>query len=377
MRSRGSPGWSGSSGRPSPRAGGTEKPTRAALLGFVLAPQEAPPAPPDDGTVGFFRAVGEANEVREVFRRCADRRLAFDDVEIVSADAGTYGPLIYETALRLSGENAKAEGLPVTFADGLSARYFRPGRALAAWVEWVRGGFAPEPLARMIQEGLLALPAAEPGRAGRARMAAVLRSLPIGAERGRYLPAIDAHIRAAETRLRRPGGGEDDGDGAGQSGKLRLETLRGLRRVVGDLLDLAPDGAGGPVAALETALKLLERSARVAGEMDGYARQKLGQEISALRDCLADGRAVPGFEAWDWLADLPASIRLGGQGPRPGCVHVSGIEGGGHSGRAHVFVVGLDDARFPGGSRQDPLLLDDERRQLPGSLPTATARLAA
>lgn len=357
-------------------AGG--QPSRAALLRFVLAPQEAPPAPPDDGTASFFRAVGEANEVREVFRRCLEKRIAFDDVEIVATDVGTYIPLIYETALRLGGAAAKAESLPVTFADGLPARYFRPGRALAAWVEWVRGGLPQEPLARMIQDGLLLPPSAEDGGAGRARMAAALRSLRIGAGRGRYLPAIDAHLRATESRLNKPTGGEDDeGDKTKEAGKLRLETLRSLRRLIDNLLNLTPDVAAGPVDVLDAALKLLEASKRATSKMDGYASKELCKEIADLKSCLADGQAVPGFDAWDWLADLPASTPLGGQGPRPGCVHVSGVENGGHAGRGHTFVVGLDDARFPGGSRQDPLLLDDERRALSGHLPTATARLAA
>src|SRR5439155_23588209 len=39
------------------------------VLRWLLDPPLAPP-PPRDGTVQMFRAVGEANEVREVLRRC-------------------------------------------------------------------------------------------------------------------------------------------------------------------------------------------------------------------------------------------------------------------------------------------------------------------
>ena len=48
---------------------------------------------------------------------------------------------------------------------------------------------------------------------------------------------------------------------------------------------------------------------------------------------------------------------------------------GGHSGRSHTFIVGLDDSRFPGTGLQDPLFLDGERRAVSPQLPTATGDL--
>ena len=57
-------------------------------------------------------------------------------------------------------------------------------------------------------------------------------------------------------------------------------------------------------------------------------------------------------------------------------VHVAHILAGGHSGRPHTFIVGLDDGRFPGAGLQDPILLDDERKELSRELPTAGRELA-
>ena len=45
----------------------------AMLLRWLPSPTEAP-APKKDGTAEIFRAVGEVNEVREVFRRCLEAR---------------------------------------------------------------------------------------------------------------------------------------------------------------------------------------------------------------------------------------------------------------------------------------------------------------
>jgi RecB family exonuclease len=62
-------------------------------------------------------------------------------------------------------------------------------------------------------------------------------------------------------------------------------------------------------------------------------------------------------EAVDGLAVDSAS-------PAPGHVHAARLGRGGWSGRPWTFVLGLDEARFPGPPRQDPVLLDSEREAL-------------
>ena len=55
---------------------------------------------------------------------------------------------------------------------------------------------------------------------------------------------------------------------------------------------------------------------------------------------------------------------------------MANVLAGGHSGRPHTFIVGLDDSRFPGARLQDPILLDDERRGLSRELRTSASDLA-
>ena len=57
-------------------------------------------------------------------------------------------------------------------------------------------------------------------------------------------------------------------------------------------------------------------------------------------------------------------------------MHVANVLSGGHSGRPHTFIVGLDDSRFPGSRLQDPILLDEERRGLSKELRTSSSDLA-
>ncbi len=345
--------------------------TDADHLAWIQTPADAPP-PVGDGSVELVRAVGEAAEVREVLRRCAAGGIPLDHVEVLHTDAGTYGPLFYELAATVGG----GERLPVTFAEGIPTRYTRPGRALQAWLEWVRGDHPQAVLVRMIQDGLVRVP--EQAGLGLARLGALLRSVPIGAGRERYLPALDAALRGAEHQ--HAGLARADAAVGTDAARAAVEAKRAglalLRALVQELLARTPARDAGQGAVLAGAEAFLTGLARAATELDQYAAVRLLDEIRGLAAALPEGDALAGLDVWEWLAALPAGLRVAGQGPRPGCLYVAPLLQGGHSGRPHTFVVGLDDARFPGGGAQDPVLLDGEREALHAELSTAAHRQA-
>ncbi|MDI6830387.1 MAG: PD-(D/E)XK nuclease family protein [Actinomycetota bacterium] len=349
--------------------------TDAALLAWVDRPAEAP-APAGDGSVEFFRATGEANEVREVLRRCAASGIPFDEVEILHTDYQTYVPLIYEICHALWEDG---EDMPVTFAEGIPVRYSRPGRALAGWLSWVLEGFPQEALARMLEDGLLETEDGD-GVRNFSVLAAVLRSLPIGLGRERYGEVIRGELDRDPSPRERNGRFEDGGDEeAGErEGSIpgRSSALRSLSSLLDALLSPVPRDPGAASELLAAAEDFLSRRVRCTGELDEYARRKLlkgVRELSAgLRDC---GTGAPDIVGR--LRELADSSRVEGKSPRPGCLHVASLRGGGHSGRSHVFILGLDDGRFPGAGLQDPLLLDSEREAISDELPTAAGRMAA
>src|SRR5262249_42646054 len=126
----------------------------AALLRWLPAPADAR-LPKNDSSATLFRAVGEANEVREVLRQALAAGWPLDQIENLVSDRQTYVPVIYETFARLLADGEGVDDIPVTFQEGLSARQLRPGRALAAWLTWIGDDYPQPSLVRMIREGLL------------------------------------------------------------------------------------------------------------------------------------------------------------------------------------------------------------------------------
>lgn len=148
-----------------------------------------------------------------------------------------------------------------------------------------------------------------------------------------------------------------------------------LLELVSNLLGVSPGLDIPPAELLRAAERFIEGVARKVNELDNYAAVALLDRIRELKRWVEEDPAPLSLNTAEWLADLPRSVRVGGSGPRPGCLHVDHLLSGGHSGRRHTFIIGLDDGRFPGSGMNDPLLLDHERERLSADLPKASSNL--
>ncbi len=296
------------------------------------------------GTLRFRVADCIADEARSVFRFLLEHEIPLDQAEIVCVDVDGYLPALL-TAAR-EAFPAVPDQLPLTCHGGLPAQLSRPARLLAAWLDWLAADAAPSGLARILWDGLLRAGSRDGSGAGGidgSRFAAHIMTLPINtgpeewlAVLGRFQPDQDADIRAAE---------------------------EWLARTLPEILPLAGDGARLDLARADEVLRAAEAVLELGaggGKFDAYARKALRETILAWRPWCD----WPGFDAVAWLGNCLQSLKIMGLGPLPGRVHIAGMADGGHSGREWTFVLGLDDSRFPGGSRQDPVLLDKERRHL-------------
>jgi PD-(D/E)XK nuclease superfamily len=351
----------------------------AGLLRWLPEPASAPAAV-DDGTAGIFSAVGEANEVREVLRTCLSRGYKFDEVEILYTDSETYVPLIYELLVSSEAEPSLGDqGLPVTFAEGIPTRYSKPGRALIAWTTWLRKGYVQQTLAQMIQDGLLDLPGMDRKVFSFSGLATLFREVGIGFDRDRYVPKMVEKISELQRKVAdtAPSGhhkGRDDRMHS-ELNHLKLEGLNILLRGVEKLRAVSPPEGCTSAEILGAAKKFLEELALSDTELDNYALRALMDHINEMESWTNRDSAVLSLDLWEWLSSLPKTVKVGGSGPRPGCLHVAHALSGGHSGRKHTFIIGLDDSRLPGTGLNDPLLLDEERERLSPNLPKATAEL--
>lgn len=293
--------------------------------------------------VSYFRAAGEENEIREIFRRAIAGKIPFDQIEVLYTDRETYLPLAYELS--------REYGVPATFVDRIRVTFTRPGRAVLGYLDWLAGGLADDDLRRLITGGFLDLEKLSGSARLTPRAAArILQDAGIGWGRERYLPRLDASEKEAA----------DEG---------AREEIRGVKKIAENLLAIAPqtDGRGklrlGDLA--DSCRRLIENYASSSSELDGTALVVLPSIISDL--AFLQEEAVGLGDAIRRIHEAVSELYVGGSEvtyPRPGHLHFAGYQDGGYTGRPHTFLVGFGESRFPGAGLQDPVLLDGERRRV-------------
>jgi RecB family exonuclease len=346
-------------------------------LSWLFAPGQAPP-PKGEEAPALFRALGPANECREILRRIYSGKVRFDDVEVLSPPGSPHPVVFHLLAVRA--------GLPVTFGDGLPVSFTSPGRLFFGLADWLEDDLSVDRLCRLLAAGDLVLPSVSRDEPLPARTACRhLKAAMIGWGRDRYLDRLKALRAGRETGLGRAGRREREETGespAEREARLRAEMaeIDGLISGLGRLFEILPETGSGRAHDLREVsaafVKVMGTFSRSASGTDGAAREALRARLEEIMDEAPDA-GLSLKEALDLLREAAASVRVGASPPRPGHLHVADCLSGGWSGRPVTFVAGLDEASFPGRGLQDPVLLDEERTALSASLPTAADALRA
>ena len=303
----------------------------------------------------IFRAIGEENEIRAVFRSLLESGTPFDEAEVLHTDPATYPALAFELAAE--------HGIPCTFSGGIAASFTRPGQAALAFLGWIGGGFEADALREALASGLLTFPKGEGSpAAGPMAAARELRRARVGWGRDRHLSALDRHLAEIEA-LPRSEEEEDEAAGRPTRRERRLAATRAARAFVARALALAPAEATIDLSALSRGTReFVSEFARVTGDLDATAQSALStlfEEFESL-----PGEPVARERAVERLSDAVLALHVAPDRPRPGRLHFAEYRSGGFSGRRQTFLIGFDEKRHPGGGREDPVLSDEEREKI-------------
>lgn len=354
------------------------EPAAPGRMSWLFAPGKAQGAAKEPA-VEIFKALGPANECREILRRLAAEKIPFDQAEVLAPAGSAHATAFFLFASRT--------GLPVSFGDGVPVSFTSPGRLFFGLAAWLAGDFLTDELCRLLDNGDLVLPGPVRGASLPARSACrYLRRAMIGWGRDRYGDRLEALVegKKADIEALSVDDGEEDCDSAAGRAEGFLEAVaeiealaEGVRRILDRIP--RPDGQGKyDLRSLGGAFsELIGEFGSEAADYDRSARKAL---LDRLEEIAADSgpagpsglsRPMPLKEALDLLRAAGASLRIGASPPLPGRLHVASLLTGGLSGRPVTFVAGLDEASFPGRGLQDPVLLDEERAAISSSLPTS------
>jgi RecB family exonuclease len=335
--------------------------TSADRLAWLMEPVGAPAG---DDTLTMFCAGGREAEVEEIFRRIARAGLAVDQVEI-ACPRPEQAALVWEKAQR--------HEWPVTIGPGIPIALTRPARALLAFCEWVDGGLPASRLRRMLQSGDLRVSQGEGSEALTAGQAARLLARAQATWGRQTYPAALGQL--GEHHRARAADPETPEEARARHAERAAQTER-LQEWTAALLALVPEPPAAPLARwLDAAVTFVKSFAQKSSELDGEA-------AVALAEALADLRALgdltrPTSDALALIRGrLDGRLTVGGDRARPGHLHVTTLADSGYAGRAHTFVLGLEEGGVFPTLVEDPVLLDAERRSIDPALGTSADRVS-
>ena len=120
-------------------------------------------------------------------------------------------------------------------------------------------------------------------------------------------------------------------------------------------------------------LGFLERTTTRSNALDHRA-------AAALQDYVGELRALGAFsctlsESLRFIRERVTSLYVAPERPRPGHLYACRLTQSGYAGRAHLFVVGLEEGRVFSSSTEDAVLLDTEREGISADLRLSTDRI--
>lgn len=300
-----------------------------------------------------IETLAPEHEVDAVLSDIVRRGLRLDQVEIAYSTR-KYLPLLSTGVSRfrhrLAAEPRSSEpSLPASFADGTPIGHSFVGQALVSYLRWLAGGQDARLLAQMANGRFLTFRSLDLGNdVYPDQLGAFLIRRQVGAGRAAAEEALDTWAAAVEHDMY----GSD----------RAVQQNESLRTVLARFFDLVPSNPIVSIAeVVESAQSFLDSFVDLTRPEDKRTASLLREQLETLR--LPEPRNSLDSLA-TFLADLFGRRSLPGSNAVEGALHVVPLEKCGYAGRKHVYVIGLDEQTFPGGSADSPVLLDDERQLL-------------
>lgn len=290
--------------------------------------------------VQLYHATGILAEVREAFRRICNTDSSFDHAEIVVSNYEVYSSTIYTLSQALD--------IPCTFSQGLPVTYTKVGKAALVYLEWMECNYDIECLLKALRHDYISFhQLGEP--VDQADLIFALEQSGIGWGRQRY-----SMLEAA--------------DNAELKGR-HAEAIRLLNRAFKGMFQKVPDShqvTWTPMVILHALIDFLEKHTVPSSEADLFVITELIDQVKLLE--VVSPRTLSSERALRYVKDMVKGIHIFGSGPCCGKLHISSLQDGGISGRTQTYILGMSNEAWSLQLRQDPVLLDMERRSLEGLL---------
>lgn len=306
----------------------------------------------DEPNLNCFTAKTEELELKEVLRRIKASSARLDQAVIYYTNRDAYITLLYHLSQR--------QQIPITFGEGLPIQVSRPGRLMSGLVSWIRTNYSVQPLVEIIQEGLLNF---EENAPNKTRIIRYLRDLNIGWGKDRYLLNLEEAINRLKEQL-----GPDEEQN--QYLIIKRNELNWLLKWFQTIFKQLPhfDERINYEKCLRGLAFMLKSYCTTKGQLhDDAGKTALLEVFEQVGPYTNENLSI--YEVFERVNDILQSVRILKSKPKPSHLHASLYQNGVYGNRENIYIVGLNNRHFPGGAKEDPLLLDEERIRIGRNIP--------
>ncbi len=307
----------------------------------------------DDNTTELVQAYGETNEVREVIRKIKIENISLEQVAVFYTVQEPYSQLFLELSQKLD--------IPVTFGEGINIKNTRPGRVFFALSEWIKNKYDVSILIALIRSGEFT--ADDEDAPTNSKIIKNLRSAKIGWGRERYIKQIEKQILSYKEKIK-----QNEDEEKLKYFNQKLEELKWLNKFFKAIFEEIPEEQENSNYGkfVKGFIAAIDKHSSIKNEIDAEAKNAVIKELEILSN--AD-EILSQEDILNRLESIIEEIRVNSSNPKPGHLHITRYTNGIWISRSYNFVVGLDAQKFPGKFREDPILLDVERKRIKDEIP--------
>ncbi|MRH41320.1 hypothetical protein GH741_01365 [Aquibacillus halophilus] len=304
--------------------------------------------------LSLFTAKTEEIELKHIFEQIKQSNSYLDKSVIYYTKSEPYVTTTFQLSQKYQ--------IPVTYGDGVSILFSRPGKLVSGLIRWMKGQYSVPIFIELLNEGLIELPE---GSVSKTKISKLLRDAQVGWNQSRYLSQLKLVTNKFEQRI-----AESTNDNK-QTGyyQQQFNDATWLHQWFFKLFKQLPavEGKMNYHELLKGISHMLTNHCKTVSALDESAHTAMIEQIDLILPYADEQLNI--FDAFEKVSDLLLSLRVNQSGPKAGHLHLCSYKKGVYSNRHRVFIVGLDNRSFPGTPSEDPLLLDEERSKLSGYLP--------
>ncbi|MEH6993345.1 PD-(D/E)XK nuclease family protein [Neobacillus drentensis] len=294
--------------------------------------------------IEIFTSKTEEMEVKHVLEKIKSFRAPLDECLAFYTNADSYITPFFNLSQKLD--------IPITFGEGLSVVYSRPGRLVSGLITWIQSNYSVQSFIDLLNEGLITL---GDGSSSKSKIIRVLRDLQIGWSKERYLTQLDNERKRLSEKV--------------EESESLVNEIAWLHQWFSKIFKKLPDSnqTFNYKKCLSSIAYIIKNHSKRSTKLDEISKTTLLEEIEKIVP-YAD-EELGRHDVFEKLNDLLLSIRVNQSRPKPGYLHITSYKKAVYHSAPNVFFLGLDNRKFPGNSGEDPLLLDTERIALGNKMP--------